>query len=190
MSGYGDLALAAVGIVLKVERLPLNVGVGLCQGMMPIVAYNYFAHNIRRMNETRRYSCFLGLVCAAVSIALYECFAGPVMRFFIDDAQTVALGTTFLRVRCLATPLMFLSFFHVYLFNAFGMGKPALFLGVTRWLVFNIPMLFLLNTLIGMNGIVWSQAAADVLTVLLSVLVYRYFERKTPALSETQASGT
>ncbi len=178
MSGYNDIALAAVGIVLKVERLPLNVGIGICQGMMPIIAYNYSAKNYARMNETKRYSMRLGLVCAAVSVALYELFAGPIMHIFIGDAQTVALGTVFLRIRVLATPLMFLSFFHVYLFNGFGKGGYALFLGVMRWAVFNIPMLFLLNRLLGINGIVWSQATADVLTVALSFAVYRRYERK------------
>ncbi len=178
MSGYTDIALAAVGIVLKAERLPLNIGIGICQGMMPIVAYNYSAKNYRRMNDTKGYSMRLGLLCAAVSVVLYEVFAGPVMRIFIEDAQTVALGTGFLRIRVLATPLMFLSFFHVYLFNGFGQGRYALFLGVMRWLAFNIPMLFLLDRLLGMYGVVWSQAAADVLTVALSLAVYRRYERR------------
>ncbi len=178
MSGYNDIALAAVGIVLKAERLPLNVGVGICQGMMPIIAYNYSAGNFRRMRETKNYSLRLGLTCAAVSILLYEIFAGQIMRIFIGDAGTVALGTDFLRARVLATPLMFLSFFHVYVFNGFGKGGHALFLGVTRWLVFNIPMLFLLNFLFGMYGIVWSQVTADVLTVALSIFVYHRFAKR------------
>ena len=45
MVSYHDLALAAIGIVLKVERFPLNVGIGICQGMLPLVAYNYGAGN-------------------------------------------------------------------------------------------------------------------------------------------------
>lgn len=85
----------------------------------------------------------------------------------------MALATDFLRVRILATPLMFLSFFTVYIFQGFGNGRISLFLGVVRWAVFNIPMLYLLNTLVGMYGIVWSQIAADVLTVAVSAYVYR-----------------
>ena len=85
------------------------------------------------------------------------------------------LASQFLRIRVLATPLMFLSFFTVYLFQSFGKGRVSLSLGVTRWLVFNIPMLFLLNGIFGMLGIVWSQVTADTLTVLLSVYVYRRF---------------
>ena len=178
MVGYGNIALASIGIVLKAERLPLNVGVGLCQGMMPIVAYNYSSKNYRRMKDTIEYSRRTGLITSAISIVLYEIFAVYIMKMFINDSSTVTLGTDFLRVRVLATPLMFMSFFTVYLFQAFGKGNKALFLGVMRWLVFNIPMLFLLNQIIGMYGIVWSQITADVLTVALSILVYKKYENK------------
>ncbi len=172
MMSYHDLALAAIGIVLKVERFPLNVGIGICQGMLPLVAYNYSAGNAQRMNDAIRLSRRLGLVIAGISIVLYELFAVQFSHLFISDAQTVELASQFLRIRVLATPLMFLSFFTVYLFQAFGKGKISLFLGVTRWLIFNIPMLFLLNAIFGMFGIVWSQATADILTVLLSFFVY------------------
>ena len=172
MASYGDIALAAVGIVLKAERLPLNVGIGICQGMMPIVAYNYASKNRKRMNGTIKFSILLGVVIGVISIILYEIFAGYLMQIFISEPETVQLGTAFLRIRCLATPLMFMSFFTVYVFQGFGEGNRSLFLGVVRWVVFNIPMLFLLNFLIGMYGVVWSQVCADVLTVALSLFVY------------------
>ena len=172
MAGYHDLALAAVGIVLKVERFPLNVGVGICQGMMPLAAYNYAAGNRKRLSDTIRLSRGLGLGIALLSIAAYEACAVPLTRLFLDDPQTAELAASFLRVRVLATPLMFLSFYTVYLFQAFGKGNISLLLGTTRWLGFNIPMLFLLNALVGMYGLVWSQVAADTLTVALSFAVY------------------
>jgi len=178
MVGYGNIALASIGIVLKAERLPLNVGIGLCQGMMPIVAYNYSSKNYERMKATIKYSRNTGIITSVISIALYEIFAVYIMKMFINDTSTVILGTDFLRIRVLATPLMFMSFFTVYLFQAFGKGNKALFLGVMRWLVFNIPMLFLLNQIIGMYGIVWSQITADVLTVALSIFTYTRYEKK------------
>lgn len=173
MVSYHDLALAAVGIVLKVERFPLNVGLGICQGMVPLVAYNYSAGNGARTNEVIRLSIRLGLLVAGISIVLYELFAVQLAHVFISDTQTVDLAAQFLRIRVLATPLMFISFFTVHLFQAFGKGRVALFLGVSRWLGLNIPMLFLLNALFGMFGIVWAQVTADTLTVLLSAYVYR-----------------
>lgn len=189
MVSYNDLALAAVGIVLKVERFPLNVGIGICQGMMPLVAYNYSAGNERRMEDTIRLARRLGLIVAVVSIALYELFAVQFAHLFISDTQTVALASEFLRIRVLATPLMFLSFFTVYVFQAFGRGRISLFLGVTRWLVFNIPMLLLLNAVIGMYGIVWSQVTADTMTVILSFYVYRKYRPAVEGRKETDGEG-
>ena len=186
MVAYGDLALAAVGIVLKVERFPLNVGIGICQGMMPLVAYNYSAGNKQRMEDAIRLSRRLGLMVAGISIALYEIFAVQFAHLFISDPQTTALAAQFLRVRVLATPLMFLSFFTVYMFQAFGKGRISLFLGMTRWLVFNIPMLFLLNGLLGMFGLVWAQVTADTLTVALSFYVYG---RYRPAVDTLPKAG-
>lgn len=173
MVAYSEVALAAIGIVLKVERLPLNVGIGICQGMVPLVAYNCAAGNEKRMNRVIRLSLGCGLAVAAGSILLYELFTPWIVRVFISDAATLQLAEVFLRIRILATPLMFLSFFTVYIFQGFGNGRISLFLGVMRWAVFNIPMLFLLDHLVGMYGIVWSQICADVLTVALSVYIYR-----------------
>ncbi len=175
MVSYHDLALAAIGIVLKVERFPLNVGIGICQGMMPLVAYNYAAGKTKRMKDTIRLARGVGIGVAVVSIILYELFAVQFTHLFIADAQTVEMASSFLRIRVLATPLMFLSFFTVYLFQAFGKGHVSLGLGVTRWLVFNIPMLFILNRIFGMYGIVWSQVTADTLTVIMSFIVYFRF---------------
>lgn len=178
MSSYGDIALASVGIVLKAERLPLNVGIGICQGMVPIVAYCFAAGDLDRMKEVSKFSLKCGIACAIVSITLYEIFAPFILRFFIAEAQTVSLGTNFLRIRCLATLFMFMSFYHVHLFNGYGRGREALFLGIMRWAVFNIPMLFILNGIFGMYGLVWSQLAADILTVILSFAVHRNYMKK------------
>lgn len=98
------------------------------------------------------------------------------MGIGICDAETVLLGAHFLRVRCLATPLMFASFFTVYVFQGLDKGQKALFLGVMRWA--DIPMLFLLNAVIGMYGLVWPQLCADILTVTLSYIVFSRYARR------------
>ena len=101
-----------------------------------------------------------GLIVGALSVTMYEVMAGHILRIFIAEPETVRLGTDFLRIRCLATPLR------------------SLFLGIMRWAVFNIPMLFVLNHFIGMYGIVWSQVTADILTVALSAFVYFRFRSR------------
>ncbi len=177
-SGHGDIQLAAVGIVLKAERLPLNIGVGICLGMVPLLAYNYSSGNRERMDAVFRFGRGVGLTIGLVSVALYWFFAPTIMRIFIEDAGTVEFGTQFLRARCFATPLMFLCFSMVHFVQAIGRGRESFLLAVVRQLVFNIPLLFLMNRLFGMTGIVWTQALADLCTVIVSYAVYARIRKK------------
>ena len=179
MAAYSDRALAAVGIVLKVERLPLNAGVGLCLGMVPLAAYNYASGDLRRMDAVLTFTRRTGVVIALVSIALYELFAPELIRLFLSDAVTVEYGSRFLRIRALATIVMFLSFIYVHFFQGVGRGGYALGLAVSRWALINIPMLFLFDALFGMLGIVWAQFASDCVMAFGSFLFYRRFRRKT-----------
>ncbi len=178
MAGHGDAALAAIGIVLKAERLPLNVGIGLCLGMVPLAAYSYAAGHLSRMEEILRFTRKTGVAVSVVSIVFYELAAPYLMRIFIADPETVRYGTFFLRSRSPATILMFLSFIYVHFFQAVGKAGYALGLAVMRWLLVNIPMLFLLDALFGVPGLVASQFVSDSIVALVSWLVYRRFRRK------------
>lgn len=104
-SSYGDFQLAAMGIVLKVERLPLNIGVGICLGMVPLVAYNYASGNRKRMRSFFSTARWAGLAVAVVCVALYYFGAPLLIQTFINEPETVAYGTQFLQARCFATPL-------------------------------------------------------------------------------------
>ena len=164
--------ITAIGIVLKSERLPLNTGVGICLGMVPLLAYNYAAKNYKRMNEVFRFGRLVGLVFALVCVVLYRTFAPWIIRAFIRDPETVYYGTEFLKARCFATPLMFLSFSMVHFMQAIGPGEVSFVLAVVRQIIFNIPIMLLLHALFGVMGIVWTQLVGDTLTVIVSYLIY------------------
>ena len=88
-AAHNDLTLAAFGIVMKVERIPNAVNIGICQGMMPIVAYNFASGNRERMRETFRKARLYGLIVSAVCILLLELFARPVTNFFLSTSAEV-----------------------------------------------------------------------------------------------------
>jgi len=171
-AGHGDVQLAAIGIVLKVERLPLNTGIGICLGMMPLVAYNYASKNHRRMKEFFAAARIAGLVTAVLCVILYRFCAPYIIRAFITDADTVRYGTEFLQARCFATPVMFLSFHMIHFMQAIDRGKLSFYLAIIRQLCLNIPIVILLNFLFGMSGIVWTQLIADGLNVVVSYIAY------------------
>jgi len=171
-AAHGDIQLAAIGIVLKAERLPLNIGVGICMGMVPLLAYSYSAGDRKRMDAIFRFGRIVGLCIGVTSVVLYYIFAPKIMQAFIGDADTVYYGTRFLRARCFATPLMFLCFSMVHFTQAIGRGRESFWLAVIRQIVFNIPILLLFNRLFGVMGIVWTQAVADTFTVIVSYIIY------------------
>ncbi len=177
MAAYGDIALAAVGIVLKAERIPLNTGVGICQGMMPLVAYNYSAGNHKRMRKILNESRIAGLLVAAAAIIFYEVFAPQILRLFINNEATAVLGASFLRARCLATPFMFMCFHILYFFQAMGKAGYAFILALIRQLVLYAPLLLLMDYLLGMSGLVWTQLVSDGIMTLVSFWIYFRFDR-------------
>ncbi len=171
-SGHGDIELAAIGIVLKAERLPLNIGIGICLGMTPLVAYNYASKNHTRMKEFFRTARLAGLIVSILCVVFYRICAPYIIGAFIEDADTVRFGTQFLQSRCFATPFMFLSFHMVHFMQAVDRGKVSFQLAVIRQLCLNIPILFLMNMFFGMSGIVWTQLTADIINVIISYVIY------------------
>lgn len=179
-AGHGDIELAAIGIVLKVERLPLNIGIGICLGMMPLVAYNYASKNYKRMKDFFSAARFAGIVVSILCVIFYRVFASGIINAFISDGDTVRFGTEFLQSRCFATPFMFLSFHMVHFMQSIDRGKVSFQLAVIRQIFLNIPILFLMNYLFGMSGIVWTQFIADAINVVISYMIYeRLIKQRT-----------
>ena len=187
-SGYGDIPVAALGIVKKIDMLPLNVGMGLCQGMMPLVAYNYSAKNYKRMRDVANFTRILGMGFAVICIVVFEGFASGLIQLFIDEEETLQLGTNFLRICCLATPMMICNFQMTYTFQAMGKGKQSLLLSACRQGVINIPLMFLTNTLFSLYGLVWTQFLSDSITMGISFMLYRKVHREL-ALALKQSEG-
>ena len=160
-SAHSDLALAGMGIVMKVERVPNAINIGICQGAMPIIAYNFSSGNHERMKKTVSTARVWGLLVSFVSIVLFQLFAGQVSSLFMStsrgDAEnalrTIAYATLFLRIRCLASPVQLLNYHTSFTMQAMGNGKATMLHAFVRELVFYIPFMFLLDRLFGETGL-------------------------------------
>jgi putative MATE family efflux protein len=180
-AAHSDLVLAAMGIVMKVERLPNAINVGLSQGMMPIVAYNYASGNEERMNEVIRKTRYIGLAFAGASVVLFEIFAGPVSRAFLSTSgsdaeiamQTVAFAATFLRRRCLASPVQFINYNTSFCMQGMGKGKETLLHATVRQLGFYIPIMFLMDRLWGTTGLASALVISEALSAVFALWLLR-----------------
>lgn len=181
-SSFGDVPLAAVGIVKKIDMLPMNVGMGLCQGMMPLVAYNYAAGNVPRMKAFVNLARLWGMAFALLCIGLFEAFAAPVVLAFIREADTVYLATRFLRICVLGTPFMVSNVQMTYTLQAMGKGRASLLLSVCRQGLIHLPILFLFRALFGMYGVVCAQLAADMTTMIVAFGIYHHVLKRDSVL--------
>ncbi len=188
-SGYGDIPVASMGIVKKIDMLPMNVGMGLCQGMMPLVAYNYSAKNYKRMKQAANSARAAGICFAAVCIVVFQLFAGSIVTMFINEPETIKLGISFLRIACIAVPFTLINVQMSYTFQAIGKGPQSLLLSSCRQGLINIPLLFLMNVVFGMYGVIWTQTIADGITLIISFMLYRQLDKEINKKISVQEAG-
>lgn len=179
MAAYGDLALAAIGIVMKAERLPTVINIGICQGMLPIVAYNCASGDHGRMKQAIRTARNVGLLVAGFSIVLFEVFAAPIVQFFLDTSvgsrgdslKTIAFAVIFLRIRCLVAPSQLFNYHTSYCMQAIGDGPDTLLHAIVREIVLYIPLMLILNHVWGIYALagtlVISESGAAVFASVL-----------------------
>lgn len=183
-SFYGDVPLAAIGIVKKIDMLPWSVMFGLTHGILPLIGYNFAAKNFKRMKSIIKFALCISIVLNVVFIVLFETLAPQIVTIFIKDAEVIAYGADFLRIICTCVPFMSIGFLFCATFQAMGKPYHSLVLSVCRQGVIFIPVLFLMNYLCGLTGIVWTQTIADGVFAVLGATLFAIFIKKTEALHE------
>ena len=177
-SGFGADAVAAMGISQKISMIPMYIAMGLSQGIMPLVSYNFSSGNVRRMKDTIFFAARAALTFLVAVSALYYIFSGNLIALFMENETIIAYGTRVLRGFCLSTPFLCMDFLAVGVFQAVGMGREALIFAVLRKVVLEIPALFLLNWLFPLYGLAYAQCSAEVVLAAAAVIVLtRLFRR-------------
>lgn len=170
-SAFGSDAVAAMGIANKINIVPMQVALGMTQGIMPLMSYNYGSRDFARVKKTVLFS---GKVVVSFQIciaALLYFFAGGLMRVFIDHTAIIQYGVRFLRGMCLYLPFICIDFLGVTTFQACGKGMLSLSFAFLRKIVLEIPALFLLNALFPLYGLVYAQLVAEVILAVAAVVI-------------------
>ena len=177
-ASFGSDAVAAMGIAQKINTVPFQVALGISQGIMPLISYNYASGNTRRMKKTFFFTARISLSFLFLVMIAYLVFAGDLVRMFMDNEQIVAYGTSFLRGMCLAMPFLCMDFLAVGVFQACGLGKEAFIFAVLRKIVLEIPALLILNWLFPLYGLAYAQLVAEVILAAAAIIVLaRLFRR-------------
>lgn len=177
-ASFGSDAVAAMGIAQKINMIPLQIALGLSQGIMPLISYNYMAKNSRRMKSVFLFTAKMALGFMIIVSAGYYIFSNGLIALFMDNETIIRYGSSFLHGLSLSLPFLCMDFLAVGVFQACGMGKNALLFAILRKIVLEIPALIILNKLWPMYGLAYAQFSAEVILSVAAVFfVIRIFKK-------------
>ncbi|HIZ61943.1 MAG TPA: MATE family efflux transporter [Candidatus Gemmiger avistercoris] len=180
-AAYGAVAVAAMGVSTRLIQIAQQISMGIAQGAMPLISYNYASRDYRRMKGIIRFDMMVDLAAMAAMTAGYWIFAGSLVRLFLNNAEVVAYGSVFLRGACLAIPFLAVDFTCVFTFQSVGMGGTTLVLALCRKLLLEIPLLFALNWAFPLYGLPYAQPVTEVVLALLGLALLRRVLREKGA---------
>lgn len=178
-SDYGTDAVAAMGITHKINMIPMYFSMGLGQGIMPLVGYNYANGNRRRMKKTVIFTAKIAVSFILAASVLYYLGAGKLISLFMKNENIVAYGTRLLRGFCLGLPFMCVDFLAVGIFQAVGMGKESFVFAILRKIALEIPAIYILNRIWPLYGLAYAQLCAEVVLACAAVVVLSKLFKKT-----------
>ncbi len=170
-ASYGTDAVAAMGIAQKINMVPVQIALGMSQGIMPLISYNYSARNIERMKNTLTTTLKIALTFIVVVVAGYYFQSRFFISMFMSNQTIVDYGSNFLRNFCLGLPFLCIDFVAVGVFQAVGMGKESLFFAIMRKIILEIPALIILNQLIPLYGLSLAQFTSEIILATLAFVV-------------------
>lgn len=181
----GDNAIAAVVVFNRYVTVFVFIIIGICQGMQPILGYNYGSGNFTRLFSTLKKAAVSATVVTVIGSAVGVLFPAAIASMFMQDAAQISCAVMCLRITALMFWIVGYQIVVTNFFQSLGMAAKSVFLSLTRQIIFMIPMLLILPPLWGLNGVwacfpVCDFMSAVVATVFLIVQVKRIRGQKRP----------
>ncbi len=174
----GENLLAAMGDAQKIASIPLFFIFGIGQGMQPVIGYNYGAKNTTRVLSAQKNGMKMAFAVSLLFFTALFVFARPIMAIFTDNEAIIKYGVLCNRAFALGILFTGVSNTISVVFQALGHGLASLFFSIMRQGVLLISAIYILSAFYGETGVIFAQFAADVVTFLLSILIYLPFIRK------------
>jgi Na+-driven multidrug efflux pump len=178
---YGAVAIAAMGIVLKIYMVVMLIMVGFAFGAQPLIGYNYGAANKARFRAIVRFDFMVEVVYALICAVILMIFAPQLVALFMDKPAIVTMGTKMLRLLLATAPFIGAILVFTTLFQSIGKASGALIMAITRQGIVFAIVIVLLARLFGFQGVIMAQPVADVVTFLIGYWLYRQLVVKSEA---------
>lgn len=180
---YGDAAVAGMSVFNRVMFLGMAVVIGLGQGFQPVCSFNNGAKNYKRVYDGYKFTAIVSTCAITVLSVAAFLFAPQLIALFRDDPQVIEIGAKALRIQCVVMPLLGYCTTSNMLMQSLKISGKATILALARQGIFYVPLVFLLPYIFGLNGITYVQAAADVLSFIITIFLV------TPKVKELRQSS-
>lgn len=173
MAGGGDLSIGAYGIINRLSFLFVMVVMGFTQGMQPIAGYNYGAQLYDRVIKVLRLTIICATIVMTAGFLVAMIFPELMVKIFTSDPQLIELSSKGARLVFLAFPIVGFQIVTSNFFQSLGMAKKAIFLSLSRQLLFLAPCLIILPRLIGVKGVWLSLPISDIISTIVTIFMLR-----------------
>lgn len=180
----GDMAIGAFGIVNRLVFVVVMIVMGFNQGMQPIAGYNFGARLYQRVTKVLKIT--IGYATAVTTFGFLVGMLMPdlVVGIFTSDEELIALSARGLRITVMFFPIIGFQMVAANFFQSIGMAGKAIFLSLSRQLLILLPLLLILPTFYGVDGVWYSMPASDFLASLIAAVMlwwqFRQFKKGAP----------
>ena len=182
----GDMLVAGYGVTAKVIMIVTLIGIGIGSGVQPFLGFCYGAREKNRLQAGIRFSAVFALIFCLIVSALCYLFAEPVVKVFLTDSAALEAGVRFTRILMSTAWLIGAFAICQNTLQAVGAATPALLASVFRQGVIFIPALFIMQAVLGIDGLIWAQPIADVLSLAIVIVMLRAKIAKTDFSARVQ----
>jgi len=175
----GDMLVAGYGVTAKVIMIVTLIGIGVGSGVQPFFGYCYGAKEKERLVSGIWFSALFGLIFCAVISALCYIFAEPIVKVFLTDMVALDSGVHFTRILMSTAWLIGAFAICQNTLQAVGAATPALLASIFRQGVIFIPAVFIMKAIIGVDGLIWAQPIADVMSLAVVIFMLWLKIKKT-----------
>lgn len=164
---FGDMLVAGYGVTAKVIMIVTLIGIGIGSGVQPFLGYCYGAKDKSRLTAGIRFSSIFGLIFCLIVSALCFIFAKPIVEVFLTDLTALDSGIHFTRILMSTAWLIGAFAICQNTLQAIGAATEALLASIFRQGIIFIPAVFIMKSIIGVDGLIWAQPVADVISLVL-----------------------
>lgn len=172
LAKYSDNAVAAMGVAMKANMLVVMLQIGVAAGVQPLIGYCYGAKNYGRMKGSVKFAMGCNIIIGGLVTLFYIGFRKQVISIFINDTQVINYGVKMLTALMVPGTVIGIMFVINFAFQGMGKGVQSLILAVSRQGLVYFPLLFIMDKIIGLDGIIWAQPCADIVCVVVSVIMF------------------